>query len=114
MRRLTIIAIAALLTFAACGDDEEEPATGPTGTAGATGVEGASAPGGLATAGDYMDASIPDQGEAVQEIAEADPGCEGIDTKLGGDFQVSVAIDAASASPDTPLSEIVNSQCAEN
>ena len=115
MRRLTILSIGALLTLGACGGDDEEPATtGATGAAGATGAQGQTAVGGIATAGDYMDASIPDQGEAVQELAETDPECEGVDTKLGGDFQVAVAIDAASVSAETPLAEIVSGQCNES
>jgi hypothetical protein len=114
MRRLTILCIGALLTLSACGGDDDEPATGATGAVGPTGTEGPATTGGIATAGDYMDASIPDQGEAAQELAEADPDCEGVDTQLGGDFQVAVAIDAASASAETSLAEIVNGQCNEN
>jgi hypothetical protein len=65
------------------------------------------------TADDYIAASIPDQVEAVQDAVAADSACEGVDAQPGGDFQVDVAIAAASAEPDTPLSEVVSDQCAE-
>lgn len=114
MRRLTIIsaATALVITLGACGGDDEEPqaTTGATGVTGADGIFASE----IETAGDYMDASIPDQGEAVQALAEADSDCEGVDTKLGGDFQVAVAIDAASAPPDTALAEVVSGQCNES
>jgi hypothetical protein len=42
------------------------------------------------------------------------PECQGVDAKAGGEFQVAVAIDAASASGDTQLSELVGGQCSEN
>ena len=49
-----------------------------------------------------------------QNRLAANPDCQGIDPKAGGEFQVAVAIDAASAPSDTPLSEIVGGQCSEN
>jgi hypothetical protein len=115
MRRLLAVTAAlALLSFAACGGDDEEdsPTTGATGATGATGEQGASAGTDL-TADEYIAASIPDQVEAVQDAVAADPECEGVDAEAGGDFQVDVAINAASAEPDTPLSEVVADQCAE-
>ena len=63
------------------------------------------------TAGEFIDASIPDEVAAVQEAAEAAPGCSGANTDAGSDFQVQVAIDAAQADADTPLSEIVAEAC---
>jgi hypothetical protein len=114
MRRLpSLIAVLALLSlsFAACGDDDDE-----TTTAGATGTTGAQdgSSGSDLTAEEFIAASIPDEVEAVQELVAADPACEGVDAQAGGDFQVAVAIDAASAPPDTPLSEVVSGQCEEN
>ena len=49
------------------------------------------------TASEFIDASIPDEVAAVQEAAEASPGCSNANTDAGSDFQVEVAIDAASA-----------------
>ena len=66
------------------------------------------------TAGDFLEASVPDQVKAVKTEVAANPDCQGIDPKAGGEFQVAVAIDAASAPSDTPLSEIVGGQCSEN
>ena len=57
---------------------------------------------------------IPDQVKAVQDAVSANPECKGVDAKAGGEFQVAVAIDAASASSDTPLTEVVGGQCSEN
>ncbi len=108
MRRLIPLA-AVLLTlgFAACGGDDES-----TTTAGATGATGAQGPSTAAmTASEFIEASIPDEIEAVKQAVEDNPDCDGVDTAPGGDFQVSVAIDAASAEPDTPLAEIVADNC---
>ena len=49
-----------------------------------------------------------------QNRLAANSDCQGVDPKAGGEFQVAVAIDAASAPSDTPLSEIVGGQCSEN
>lgn len=115
MRRLfSVTAVLVVLSFAACGgdDDEETPTTGATGATGATGDQGAAASTDL-TADEYIAASIPDQVEAVQDAVAADSACEGVDAEPGSDFQVDVAIAAASAEPDTPLSEVVVDQCGE-
>jgi hypothetical protein len=115
MRRpFAVTAVVVLLSFAACGgdDDEETPTIGATGATGATGAQGVAAGTDL-TADEYIAASIPDQVEAVQDAVAADSACEGVDAEAGGDFQVDVAINAASAEPDTPLSEVVADQCAE-
>lgn len=113
MRRPAILLTTLALAFAACGgDDEPTPTTGTTGATGATGEAGSTSSG-IATTGDFMDASIPEQGEAVQELVGSESACAGVDAKLGGDLQVGVAIAAASAEPDTPLAEIVSSECEE-
>lgn len=115
MRRLlSLTAVLALiaLPLAACGDDDEETLTGATETTETTSGSGAS--GGVATAGDYLDASSADQVKAVQDAVAANSDCKGVDTKSRGEFQSLVATDAASAPADTPLSEIVSGQCTEN
>lgn len=111
MRRLTIVITAAALALSACGGDDDEPETGASGPTGATGAQGVATSSGIATAGDYLEASIPEQGEAVQELADAEPACEGVNAKLGGDLQVGVAIAAASAEPATELAGLVASEC---
>jgi len=63
------------------------------------------------TASEFIAASIPDEIDAVTQAAEANPDCASADTSAGSDFQVGVAIDAASADPDTPISEIVADNC---
>ncbi len=95
-------AVVLALGLAACGGDDE--------TTTASGTQGA-ASGGEMTAGEFIDASIPDEVAAVQEAAEAAPECSGANTDAGSDFQVQVAIDAAQADADTPLSEIVAEAC---
>ncbi len=110
MRSLIALAAALLtLAFASCGGDDETT----TSAAGASGTSGAQGPtaGAEMTASEFIDASIPDEVAAVQEAAEASPGCSNANTDAGSDFQVEVAIDAASADPDTPLSEIVADAC---
>ena len=109
MRRL-IPLIAALLAlgFAACGGDEDTSSTTSV-TTGATGAQGATGP--ELTASELVQASIPDEIEAVKQAVADNPDCSGADTAPGSDFQVSVAIDAASAEPDTPISEIVADNC---
>jgi hypothetical protein len=111
MRRLlSLAAVLAMLSLAACGDDEETTPAGDTG--GATGVQDTSS-GDFFTAKQFLDASLPDQVEEVRTIAGITPECEGV--KANEDFQVSVSINAAQAAgaaPDTPMQEIVADQCA--
>ena len=109
MRRLLpLLAVLLALGLAACGgDDESTSTTGATGTTGAQGLPG----GAELTADEFIEASIPDQIEAVAQAAEDNPDCAKVDTAPGSDFQVSVAIDAASADPDRPISEIVADNC---
>ena len=109
MRRSVPLFLALLaLGLAACGGDDETATT-----TGASGITGAQEPatGTETTAGDFMDASIPDQIQAVQEAADANPECAAADTAAGSDFQVGVAIDAAGVDPQTPLAEIVADNC---
>ena len=104
--RLTLTAATAVFALAACGDDAEAPVD-----AGATTETTAS---GEMTAGEFIAASIPDQVEAVEELVADHPeDCADVDPKAGGDFQVAFAIDAAQASPETPLSELIGPSCAE-
>ena len=113
-RSLAVVAVVALLALplSACGDDDEDALTGATETTQST--TGSGAGGGITTAGDFLDASVPDQAKAVKAEVAANPDCQGVDPKTGGEFQVAVAIDAASAPGDTQLSEIVGGQCSEN
>jgi hypothetical protein len=109
MRSPVPIAIALIaLSLAACGDDETTSSTiaGASGTSGAQGAAVAAL-----SVGEFIDASIPAQLEAATQAAEANPDCAEVDTAAGGDFQVAVAIDAASASAGTPISEIVADNC---
>ena len=109
MRRLAVLtAVLASLAFAACGDDDESDTSGASGASGATGASGASSE---MTAGEFLAASIPDEVKAVEDLAAANDECEGVDAKAGGDFQVAVAISAATADPETPLSEVVVEEC---
>jgi hypothetical protein len=107
-RLLALAAVLGLLALAGCGDDDEPT---PDGATGATGAQDAATAGGL-TAKEFIDASIPDQVEEVQRLAGENPDCSDVDAKPGGDFQVAVAINAAQASPETSLAEIVADACA--
>ena len=110
MRTAAVLAaVVTALTLAACGGDETTPST----TAGASGATGPQSTAGSPdlTAEEYLAASIPDQLLAVEQAVEDNQECSGVDTAPGGDFQVSVAIDAASADPDQPLAEIVAENC---
>ena len=110
MRRLTpLLALLLALSFVACGggDDSTSATTGASGTSGAQGSTGGSE----LTSSEFIDASLPDEIKAVEEAVEANPDCSGVDPKPGEDFQVNVAIDAASAPPDTPISEVVADNC---
>jgi len=110
MRRLLALAATTLaLSLSACGGDDSST-TATTGASGASGAAGATG-GTDMTASEFIDASIPDEIEAVQSAVDANPQCAGVDAKPGGDFQVNVAIDAASADPDTPISEVVADNC---
>ena len=107
-RTIPLLLVLLALGLAACGGDDDTATT--TGASGATGAQEPATDAGT-TAGDFMDASIPDQIQAVQEAADANPECADADASAGSDFQVGVAIDAASADPQTPLSEIVADNC---
>ena len=114
---------AAVLALAACGGDDDEDttsaATTATTTSGATGATGADAADGSGasydiTAEEFIAASLPDQVQAVQDyVADASDECGGVDDKPGSDFQVAVAIAAASAEPETPLADVILAECEE-
>jgi hypothetical protein len=109
MRRpLVLAALVLTLGLAACGGDDETTST-TAGASGPTGAQGVESEG--MSAQEFIDASIPDQLAAVEDAVDANDECASVDTSPGGDFQVSVAIDAASAGPDTELSEIVAENC---
>jgi hypothetical protein len=109
MRRLIpLLAVLLALGLAACGGDDETSST-TSGISGTTGAQGSS--GGELTASEFIDASIQDQIEAVTRAVDANSECGDADIAPGSDFQVAVAIDAASAAPDTPISEIVADNC---
>jgi hypothetical protein len=65
------------------------------------------------TAAEFVDASIPDEVSAIKEAVKANPDCANVDASAGGDFQVSVAVNAATAAPDTPLTDVVAQTCTE-
>ena len=116
MRRLAATtAILAALALAACGGDDETTTTTTTsGTSGASGASGetGSTTGSDMTAGEFIDASLPDEIKAVEDIVATNPdACGNVDPKPGEDFQVSVAVNAAQASPDTPLEDVVLDEC---
>jgi hypothetical protein len=113
--------VAASLALAACGGDDDEDTTSSTSStttsSGATGATGSEETvSGDATyditAGEFIDASLPDQVQAVQDYVDSAPDeCGGVDAKAGGDFQVAVAIAAASADPEEPLPDIILAEC---
>jgi hypothetical protein len=109
--RVLLSAIAVLFTFAlaACGGDDEADSTTAAGATGTAGAESSASS--EMTASEFVAASIPDEIEAVTEAAEANSECANADTAPGSDFQVAVAIDAAQAPPDTPISEVVADNC---
>ncbi len=108
MRRLIpLFAVLLALGLATCGGDDETSST-TAATSGATGAQGT---GRELTASEFVEAPIPDEIEAVKQAVADNPDCADADTAPGSDFQVSVAIDAASAEPDTPISEIVADNC---
>jgi hypothetical protein len=112
---------AAALGLAACGGDDDEDttaaATTTTTTSGATGATGSDDgdSGGASydiTAEEFVASSLPDQIAAVEDyVADAPDECGGVDTKGGSDFQVAVAISAASAEPETPLADVILQEC---
>ena len=107
---VSLFAVLLALVFAACGGGDDSSTTATTGASGASGAEGSTG-GTEMTASEFIDASIPDEIDAVQQAVDANPDCSGADASPGSDFQVSVAIDAASAAPDTPISEVVADNC---
>lgn len=117
MRRLIVLsAVGATLFLAACGGDDEttssSTAAGTSGASGATGLENSGSSSGIETAGDFIAASLPDEIAVVKEVVADNPDeCSGVDDAAGEDFQVSVAVSAATVSPDTPISEVVIGEC---
>ena len=124
-RRLAASLAAALVTvslgLAACGgDDDDDAATTSattSATSGATGATGAGDTTGTGatydiTAQEFVAASLPDQIKAVEDyVADSPDECGDADTKGGSDFQVAVAIAAASADPETPLADVILQEC---
>jgi ABC-type glycerol-3-phosphate transport system substrate-binding protein len=114
-RALVTTMVLAALALGACGGDDDEEMT-PTTTAGATGATGAQDTGGGAsydiTAGEFIQASIPDQIKAVQDFVADNPDvCANVDPKPGDNFMQGVAIAAASGDTETPLSEVIPQEC---
>ena len=105
---ISLGAVLLALGFAACDVGNETSAT--SGATGTTGVQGPAGDAEL-TASEFVKASAIDQIEAVTRAAEDNPDCAKADTAAGSDFQVSVAIDASNADPDTPIAEIVADNC---
>lgn len=102
----SLVAVLIAVAFTACGGDDETTSTGASGASGAQGPVSADL-----TASAFINASIPDQIDAVQQAVDDNPDCRSVDASPGGDFQVNVAIDAASADPDTPITEVVAGNC---
>lgn len=97
-----------VLGAAGCGGGDDTTSTPAPGASGTSGPQGS---GGGMTAKEFLDASIPDEVAAVQDAADANPDCSATNTDAGSDFQVQVAIDSASADPNTPIAEIVANNC---
>ena len=116
MRRIAVTtAVLAALALASCGDDDETTTTvttsGASGASGASGETGSTS-GSDMTAGEFIDASLPDEIKAVEDIVAANPDdCSGVDPKPGEDFQVSVSVNAAQVSPDSSLEDVVLDEC---
>jgi hypothetical protein len=112
----TALTIAAMTAFG-CGGDDETTTSAPPATTSAGASDAEQTAGGASydiTAGEFIDASLPDEVEAVKDFVDDNPDlCGDVSAEGGGDFQVGVAIQAASVSPDTPLSEIVSQECQE-
>src|SRR3954471_7638181 len=72
-RLIALPAVLLTLGFAACGggDDTSSTASGASGTSGAQGAAGGSE----MTASEFIDASIPDEIDAVKQAAESNPNC---------------------------------------
>src|SRR5688500_11290338 len=120
---LAAAVVAASLGLAACGGDDDEDTTTAatiatttteTGATGATGSDDTTSGDATydITTEEFVAASLPDQVQAVQDyVADAADECGGDDDKPGSDFQVNVAIAAASAEPQTPLADVILAEC---
>ena len=106
---VTVLALAAL-ALGACGGSSDTSSSTTAGASGVSGAQGATANAEM-TASDFVNAPIPDQLKAVDDAVKQTPECQGVDASPGGDFQVNVAIDAASADPSTPISQVVADNC---
>jgi hypothetical protein len=109
----TVLALGAVLMVlgaTGCGGGDDTTSTPAAGASGTSGPQGSGSGGGM-TAKEFLDASIPDEVAAVQDAADANPDCSATNTDAGSDFQVQVAIDSASADPNTAIAEIVANNC---
>jgi hypothetical protein len=100
------------LGISACGGGDSSSSTTPVGASGASGAQGAT-PASAMTASEFVDASVPDEVNAVKEAVKDNPDCAAADAGAGSDFQVSVSVNAATAAPDTPLTDVVAQTCNE-
>jgi hypothetical protein len=103
--RAALVVLTAALTLPACGDDGTTST--PAGPTGATGAQGPAD----TTVEEFLAASSAEQRAMVEGLADANAECAGVDTSPGGELQVDVAVEAQTAAPDTPLSDLVADRC---
>ena len=89
-----------VLGAAGCGGGDDTTSTPAAGASGTSGPQGS---GGGMTAKEFVDASIPDEVNAVKEAVEA-AGSPPLPTPArAATSRSTVAVDATTAAPDTPL-----------
>ena len=112
MRRTTprslaaVALVAAGLALAACGGDDDEPATTTTGATGATGAAGAAT--GL-TVAEFIAELQPQKQEILEQITAAAPECKGLE--VDNSFVLLVSAKAIDADQDAPIESIVTGEC---
>lgn len=100
MRRALLWLLVALIASAGCGEGGEETPGG--------GAQGASGVAGL-TAEEFLPKLLPEKTEALQEVVSTVPECGNVKVKPA--FVLLVSDAASSASPETPLVDLVEAEC---
>ena len=105
--RLCALGAAAALALGGCGgDDDQEPAdSGSTGAQGATGASAASE----LTAEEFLPLLAPEKKEAVENVLDATPECDGVSPDIS--LVLLLSDEASQADPETMLAELVAEHC---
>jgi hypothetical protein len=103
--RFAAALVLATLAVGGCGGDDDEPSdSGATGAQGPSGAEATDI-----TAEEFLSKLLPEKEIAVEAVIATEPEC--MTLKVEPALVLVISDAAASADPDTPLTELVVKEC---